>query len=142
MYNMITDFKTKLATYQNNFVNNCDDASFNSIKCKKQIGNRISEIGGKEFANYKKNENKIDQTYKELSEEIVKYNKNNQKLANDPKSYERIDNNGNLFKEINRTIIDGRSEDNRELLINQNTSHIVYSLVISSIMILSIAFLY
>lgn len=136
---MITDYKIKLEAFKEE-ITGCDKDTFDDIKCKKYLKNKMLFEMGDEFRNYIVTNSKIDETYKKLSDEILKYNMNNKKLTDDPKSYERIDNEGNLFKDLNKNLTDGRIDDNKELQINHNTSHIVYSLVISSIMLFSIAF--
>jgi hypothetical protein len=135
---MITDYETKLGAFKNE-ITGCDKDTFDDIKCKEYIKSKMMFEMTDEFRNYIKTNSKINETYRKLSDEILRYNMNNKKLTNDPKSYERIDNDGNLFKDINRTLTDGRIDDNKEIQINHNTSHIVFSLVISSIMLISIA---
>jgi hypothetical protein len=60
-------------------------------------------------------------------------------MISDPELYEQIDDKGNLFKELSPSISDARLIDSKDILINQNTSNIVYSLVVSSLLLFSVA---
>ncbi len=115
-----------------------EDSSMRDISNNMEhIKNTINQITNNMPKNKEINEN-VNKNYVKMRNEVSRYNMRNQKMIFQPELYERIDNNGNLYEDLEPSISDARSTDSRELMIQQNTAYIVCSLVISSILIIAI----
>ena len=110
------------------------------------ISNNIAKIKYN-LSEIKKNnpENKeinksVSKNYLKMKAEVERYNSQNSKMMMQPHLYERIDDNGNLYEDLELTVSDARTTDSKEILLQQNTAYIIGSLVVSSFLIIGIGF--
>ena len=104
-----------------------------------KITHNLSEITNNNPKNKEINET-VNKNYLKMKNEIGRYNFQNFKMMVQPHLYERIDDKGNFYKDLEPSISDARSIDSREILIQQNTAYIIGSLVVSSILIIAVGF--
>lgn len=149
-------YKNHITTYfgKNDIINvvegfKIEESSLNRKKRRADIidiSNNIAKIKYN-LSEIKKNnpENKeinksVSKNYLKMKEEVGRYNSQNSKMMVQPHLYERIDDNGNLYEDLELTVSDARTTDSKEILLQQNTAYIIGSLVVSSFLIIGIGF--
>ena len=122
-----------------------DDSSKKRTADKVEMADNIAKITynlSKITTDIPKNEdiNKtVSKNYLNMQKELKRYNSQNLKMMVRPHLYERIDDNGNLYEDLEPSITDARTVDSRELLLQQNTAYIIGSLVVSSFLIIVVS---
>jgi hypothetical protein len=145
-------YKNHITTYfgKNDIINvvegfMIEDSSLNRIKRIADVSNNIveithnlSEITKNSPKNKEINET-VSKNYLKMKNEVGRYNMKNFKMMNQPNLYERIDDNGNLYEDLEPSITDARTIDSREIMIQQNTAYIIGSLFLSSFLIIAVS---
>ncbi len=148
-------YKNHITTYfgKNDIINvvegfTIDDSSLNRIKKASDmvdISNNIakitynlSEISKNSPKNKEINET-VSKNYLKMKAEIGRYNMRNFNMMMQPQLYERIDNNGNLYEDLEPSITDARTTDSKDILLQQNTAYIIGSLVVSTFLIVAVS---
>ena len=148
-------YKNHITTYfgKNDIINvvegfTIEDSSLNRIKQAADmvdISNNIakitynlSEISKNSPKNKETNET-VSNNYLKMKNEIGRYNMRNLSMMMQPHLYERIDDNGNLYEDLEPSVSDARTEDSKEILLQQNASYIIGSLVLSSFLIIAVS---
>ncbi len=149
-------YKNHITTYfgKNDIINvvegfKIEESSLNRKKRRADIidiSNNIAKIKYN-LSEIKKNnpENKeinksVSKNYLKMKAEVGRYNSQNSKMMVQPHLYERIDDNGSLYEDLELTVSDARTTDSKEILLQQNTAYIIGSLVVSSFLIIGIGF--
>jgi hypothetical protein len=125
-----------------------EDSSLNRIKRTADmidISNNIakitynlSEITKNNPKNKAINET-VSKNYLKMKNEVGRYNMKNFQMMMQPNLYERIDDNGNLYEDLEPSITDARTIDSREIMIQQNTAYIIGSLLLSTFLIITVS---
>jgi hypothetical protein len=148
-------YKNHITTYfgKNDIINvvegfTIEDSSLNRIKRTADmidISNNIAKITHN-FSEITKNNPKnkeinetVSKNYLKMKNEVGRYNMKNFQMMMQPNLYERIDDNGNLYEDLEPSISDARTTDSREIMIQQNTAYIIGSILLSSFLIVAVS---
>jgi hypothetical protein len=150
-------YKNHITTYfgKNDIINvvegfTIEDSSLNRIKLKRdadmvdisnniaKINYNLSEISKNSPKNKEINET-VSKNYLKMKAELGRYNMRNFSMMTQPHLYERIDDNGNLYKDLEPSVSDARRTDSKEILLQQNTAYIIGSLIVSSLLIIAVS---
>lgn len=150
-------YKNHITTYfgKNDIINvvegfTIEDSSLNRIKLKQvadmvDISNNIAKINynlyeiSKNIPKNKEINETVSKNYLKMKAELGRYNMRNFSMMTQPHLYERIDDNGNLYKDLEPSVSDARRTDSKEILLQQNTAYIIGSLIVSSLLIIAVS---